>query len=190
MSSSIKNSRAAGCCRSRSQQRGVGMIEVLIAVLLVSFGVLGAIAMHVRTVEFTTDTQQRQMASDIASSLMETMRSDYKNTLDAKGMPRTDLGGYAKAAGTAFGAVETADCTTPDVADPAKRRNCWGLRAMQLMPSLTADLMTQQFAVKADASTGVVTVTVAWPVKVGQCLGTDVKDLEHAYCTFSLQSRL
>ena len=102
MSSSIKNSRSGGYRTSRSHQRGVGMIEVLVAVLLVSFGVLGAVAMHVRAVEFTTDTQQRQMASDIASSLMETMRSDYKNTLDAKGMPRTDLGGYAKAAGTAL----------------------------------------------------------------------------------------
>ena len=189
MSSSEKNRRTGGGGASWSHQRGVGMIEVLVAVLLVSFGVLGAVAMHVRDVEFTTDTQQRQMASDIASSLMETMRSDYKNTLDAKGMPRTDLGGYAKAAGTAFGAVETADCTTPDVADPAKRRNCWGLRAMQLMPSLTTNLLTQRFVVKADAN-GVVTVTVAWPVKKGQCLGTNVNDSENEYCTFSLQSRL
>ena len=174
----------------RSRQRGVGLIEVLIAVLLVSFAVLGAVAMHVRTVEFTTDTQQRQMASDIASSLMETMRSDYKNTLDAKGMPRSDLGGYAKAPGAAFGTVEPADCTVPNVADPAKRRNCWGLRATQLMPSLTTALMTQQFAVTADTGTGVVTVTVAWPVRTGQCMSADPNDAKYEYCTFSLQSRL
>ena len=47
MSSSEKNRRTGGGGASRSHQRGVGMIEVLVAVLLVSFGVLGAVAMHV-----------------------------------------------------------------------------------------------------------------------------------------------
>jgi type IV pilus assembly protein PilV len=69
---------------------------------------------------------------------------------------------------------------------PVKRLGCWGIRAKQVIPELTDALITQQFSVGADAASGVVQVTVAWPVKKGQCL--DGSDNE--YCTFTLRSRL
>ena len=51
----------------RSRQTGAGLIEVLIAVLVVTLGLLGAAGMHVRSVEFTMDTERRQMASMVAT---------------------------------------------------------------------------------------------------------------------------
>ena len=55
----------------------------------------------------------------------------------------------------------------------------------KLVPDLTADRIDSSFAVSADAD-GLVSVTVAWPVKKGQCL--DGSDNE--FCTFTLRSRL
>lgn len=176
--------RHAGLRRRRCQS-GSGLIEVLVAALLVALSLLGAVSLHVRSIEYTMDTERRQMASALAIELLETLRSDAAKVLDAKGAPREDLGGYQKAAGTALPTVETSDCQ-PLAADPAKRLGCWGRRAMQLMPELTAEQITSAFAVGADTSSGLVSVTVAWPVKKGQCLnGTDDE-----YCTFTLQSRL
>ncbi|MGF6350364.1 type IV pilus assembly protein PilV [Variovorax sp. W2I14] len=163
----------------------MSLIEVLMAVLLVSVGLLGAAGMHVRAIQFGTDTERRQMASMVASELMETMRGDTLTILQADGTPKGDLGGYLKAEGTGVAAVAAADCQPLDSA-PAKRLGCWGLRAKQLMPELSDDLVTSNFAVGLDATSGVIAITVAWPVKKGQCL--DGNDNE--YCTFTLRSRL
>lgn len=167
---------------SRSQ-RGVGLIEVLVAVLLVTIGLLGAVRVHMRSIEFTVDTERRQMASMLAAELLETLRGDTAKVLDAKGLPMSDLAGYAKAAG---GALVTAPATClPLPAEPAQRLACWGQRAMKLVPELKAELITNSFAVGADAS-GVVSVTVAWPVKKGQCLDGN----NNEFCSFTLRSRL
>ncbi|MGJ7502316.1 type IV pilus modification protein PilV [Variovorax sp. ZT5P49] len=171
---------------SSSRQTGLSLIEVLMAVLLVSVGLLGAAGMHVRAIQFTTDTERRQMASMVAAELMETMRGDTLTVLQANGTPKADLGGYAKAAGAEVSTVTTNDCQ-PLTATPAKRLGCWGARAKQLMPELSDALVTSNFVVGLDAAgSGVVSVTVAWPVKKGQCLdGTD-----NDFCSYTLRSRL
>ena len=68
-----------------------------------------------------------------------------------------------------------------------RRGGCSGNsgRARKLVPDLTEDRIDTSFAVSADAD-GLVSVTVAWPVKKGQCL--DGSDNE--FCTFTLRSRL
>jgi type IV pilus assembly protein PilV len=170
---------------SSSRQTGLSLIEVLMAVLLVSIGLLGAAGMHVRAIQFTTDTERRQMASMVASELMETMRGDTLTVLQADGTPRTDLGGYAKATGVELDAVTPGDCQ-PLAEVPAKRLGCWVARAKQLMPELKDELVTSNFVVGVDALSGVVRVTVAWPVKKGQCL--DGADNE--FCSYTLRSKL
>lgn len=168
-----------------SRVSGFGLIEVLVAVLLVSIGLLGAAGMHVRAVEYTMDTERRQMAAMVASELMETMRSDTTTVLQATGAPKTDLGGYAKAKDAALPTVTTADCS-PLSSDPSKRLGCWGARAKRVIPELPDALITSTFTVGADATTSVVSITVAWPVKKGQCLDGNDND----YCTYTLRSRL
>lgn len=171
----------------RSRQTGAGLIEVLIAVLVVTLGLLGAAGMHVRSVEFTMDTERRQMASMVATELLETMRSDIINVVNSDGSLQDKLGGYAKATGTALKTVTGTDCY-PLSADPQTRLGCWGLRAKKLMPEVTDDTLTEHFSVTGDATSGVVTVTVAWPVKKGQCLKEN--GVEDEFCTFRLQSKI
>jgi type IV pilus assembly protein PilV len=168
-----------------SRQRGFSLIEVLVAVLLVSFGLLGAAGMHVRAIEYTVDTERRQMASMVAAEMMETMRGDTATVLQSDGVPKADLGGYKKDTGTALPASASTDCQ-PLASAPAKRLGCWGVRARQVIPELTEKMTTDRFAVGVDAASQVVTVTVAWPVKKGQCLDGNDND----YCTFTLRSRL
>ncbi|WP_313296521.1 type IV pilus modification protein PilV [Diaphorobacter sp.] len=171
--------------RHRVRQQGAGLIEVLVAVLVVTVGLLGAAGMHLRSVEYTLDTERRQMAAMVAAELLETMRSDSNTVLDwATGLPKSDLGGYQKDASDELTTVTEEDCR-PLATSPAKRLGCWGERAKKLMPEVSDDLLTDHFVVHA-AATGVVSVTVAWPVKAGQCLdGT-----ENEFCTYTLQSRI
>ena len=170
-----------------TRQRGFSLIEVLIAALLVSIGLLGAAGMHMRAIDYTMDTERRQMASMVASELMETMRGDTTTVLLASGDPKADLGGYKKDAETALPTVTSADCQ-PLASEPAKRLGCWGERAKQVIPELKSDFIDKHFAVGIDAN-NVISITVAWPVKKGQCLDKNGTD-EDVYCTYKLQSRL
>ena len=55
-------------------QRGVGMIEVLVAMLLLAIGVLGYAALQIRAVEATGEALNRSQAMIILRSLAENMR--------------------------------------------------------------------------------------------------------------------
>ena len=83
--------------------------------------------------------------------------------------------------------VTAADCQ-PLTADPAKRVGCWIERAKKLMPELTDELVEKEFAVTTDSN--LVTVTVAWPTKKGQCLSNEDGAEDDEFCTYTLQSRL
>jgi type IV pilus assembly protein PilV len=55
-------------------QRGVGMIEVLVAMLLLAIGVLGYAALQIRAVEATGEALNRSQAMVVLRSLAENMR--------------------------------------------------------------------------------------------------------------------
>ena len=150
--------------------------------LLVAVGLLGAVRIHVRAIEYTVDTERRQMASMLASELLETLRG-YGHGPGREGLARGGAGRLPEAGGCGDA---RGPCGLPAFAAAAEQRlACWGDRARKLVPDLTADRIDSSFAVSADAD-GLVSVTVAWPVKKGQCL--DGSDNE--FCTFTLRSRL
>lgn len=57
-------------------QMGVGLIEVMVAILLLAIGILGFVALQVRAVEATSDTSQQMKAIVIARDLAERMRAN------------------------------------------------------------------------------------------------------------------
>lgn len=170
-------------CFAASSQ-GFSMIEVLISILLVSFGLLGAAAMYARAVEFSTDTERRQMAAMLAGELLEIMRSDITRILDAKGKPKSDLGGYAKQANDEIVPSQAEQCRDVLPTSISARMACWAGRAQSVMPEITKDFIQQHFVVST--ASGLVSIQVAWPVKPGQCLD----NTNNEFCTYVLQSRL
>ena len=59
-----------------STQRGVALIEVMIAFLLLSIGLIGYSALQVRTIKATQSSMQRTDASILAGNIMEAMRAN------------------------------------------------------------------------------------------------------------------
>lgn len=66
--------------RRERTQRGVTMIEVLVSVLIVSFGILGIVALQARAIQFSLDADDRNRASLFADDLAAQMR--LSRTLD------------------------------------------------------------------------------------------------------------
>lgn len=61
---------------NKSHQAGVGLMEVLIALLLLAIGVLGYVALQVRAVDATTESVQRSQAIFVLKGLAESIRAN------------------------------------------------------------------------------------------------------------------
>lgn len=61
---------------SLNAQRGVGLIEVLVALLVLSIGVLGYAGLQLRALDSTDEAQFRTQAVALGTELMERMRSN------------------------------------------------------------------------------------------------------------------
>lgn len=88
--------------RSR-RQRGVGLIEILVAVLVLSIGALGIALMQTRALASNNSSFTRSMAVVMSYSILEAMRADrtnaqagaYNGTVTANSCP-TDISTLAK----------------------------------------------------------------------------------------------
>lgn len=59
--------------RHRRAQSGFTLIEVMVAVLIFSFGILGIVGMHATVIKLSTDAQQRAEATFLADQLLARM---------------------------------------------------------------------------------------------------------------------
>ena len=64
-------------------QRGAFLIEALIAILIVSFGVLGIVGLQAQAMKITNDSQYRAEAMYLATELMSQMWADDYKSLKA-----------------------------------------------------------------------------------------------------------
>ena len=64
--------------RSRlNSQRGVSMIEVLVSLTVVAFGLLGLAGLQARSMSFQKDSFDRKAAAEIAAQIAERIRANY-----------------------------------------------------------------------------------------------------------------
>ena len=67
---------------SRRSQRGVGLIEVLIAILVVALGVLAIARLQTNMVRFNQSALLRSQASLLVYDLTDRMRADLQGAID------------------------------------------------------------------------------------------------------------
>ena len=108
-----------------ARQRGIALIEVMIAFLLLSIGLLGFSALQVRTIKATQSSLQRTDATNLALNIIEAMRANKTQAIHpslpynldpvtctrAIGVPATlaesDLNNWFQAVKKALGNVDT-----------------------------------------------------------------------------------
>lgn len=116
------------------RSRGVSLMDALIAIAILSFGIIGMTRMQGRLVGSATDAQLRTTAMQFADELLNTMLVDNANaacyTWPAAG-----------ACGSAAAAARTTD---------------WAARVAATMPGSVSRSVT------LDAATGRMTVNIGW----------------------------
>ena len=63
-------------------QRGASMIEVLVSLTIVAFGLLGLAGLQARSMSFQKDSFDRKAATELASQLAERVRANYDGFKD------------------------------------------------------------------------------------------------------------
>lgn len=140
-----------------SRQRGVSLIEVMVAVLIFSIGVLGLALLQAKGAQFTKESGSRTAAIIQARSLADAMRAN-----PAGARPAGGVDSYYLYNGTP--AYSQADCDSTSLASPqdvAKRDiACWVVGLRKLIPAPPTGV--QMATVSKDTNLGTLTVRVSW----------------------------
>lgn len=91
--SNAKQSKRCSQPRSLRQQSGLGLIEILVAVLVLGIGILGVASTQVVSLQMSSQSQNRSQAVLLAEDILDRIRANSDNP-----------GAYALAQGDAQGA--------------------------------------------------------------------------------------
>lgn len=130
--------------KSIYKQHGTSMIEVLVALLILSVGLLGLAMLQGKSMRLNTDALLRSQATLVANSIIEEMRA---NTLGAKNGFYEALGGKPTA------------CSACTDANGEKRANGdlikWYEQQADFLPF-------PESVIEYDVGTGIYKITVKW----------------------------
>jgi len=97
-----------GSSARRSTSRGFTLIEVLVSLLIFSFGVLGLVGMQAKAIQFGVQSEDRMRAALLADEMVASMWANQSTTPGT-----TTLAAWQQRVGTALpsgtGAVSAAD---------------------------------------------------------------------------------
>jgi len=137
-------------CRSAPhRQRGFSLLEVLIALLILGFGLLGFALLQTMNVRFVQSANYRTQATNLAYDLIDLMRVQRSDTLNG--------GAYTTASFDAGGvAASDGPCAWPTGATVTQAQNIARWRC-QVVKTLG-----DKAAANVSVTNGVVTVGITW----------------------------
>ncbi|NGY06282.1 type IV pilus modification protein PilV [Solimonas terrae] len=107
------------------RQRGVGLVEILVAVLILSIGLLGIALVQTRALSQNNSSMARSMAVVASYSILDAIRGDRANAL---------TGSYNQ---TVTGSATGSGC--PDLSSLANRQlNAWCVELGKTLGAVTA----------------------------------------------------
>ncbi|WMJ68604.1 type IV pilus modification protein PilV [Stenotrophomonas sp. 24(2023)] len=136
--------------RLRRGQGGFSLIEVMVAVLVLAFGLLGFALLQTMSVRFVQSANYRTQATNLANDLVELMRAQRGATLAG--------GDYTKASFKAGSVAVSGACAWPTGTKIGADQNLarWQCQVVKALgDKAAADI---QF----NKSTGVVSVSISW----------------------------
>lgn len=169
---------------------GFSLIEVLVTLLMVGISLLGMGILQTKSIQYTHDSAQRNIAALLANDLVELIRAK------PDGLPASSS--FYKAKGTELARDANLSCT-PLPNDTQKQKTCWAKSVEQLLLSTNADQKTTNDALFKDefyicqantngcGSGDFIEIQLAWPVKQGECLNNNTED---TVCRYKLQTRI
>lgn len=174
-------------------QRGFGLIEVLITLVLTGIGILGVVAMQSKSIQFTQHSVNRNTASILAADLMETLRASRHEIYDANVTLKPDSN-YLKSSGSDFATAE-GGCSELSTECPLAQLQEWKTRVQQQLPGVTDELLKKEYHIciskadvgcSADSDGSAIEIRLAWIGNNEECPITDGETL----CSYTLRAEI
>lgn len=133
--------------------RGLSMIEILVTLVIVAFGVLGLLGLQARALSFQKDSFDRRNSAEMVAQLAERARANHLGFVSGNYAMNFSIA-TATPAGAPATCAAPAACTIAEVA--ARDRTQWAIELRRRMPGSAAYLEWNA----ADPRT--LLVTLAW----------------------------
>lgn len=190
MMSTPKSKRMAARMPGKSAAAAAGftLVEVLVALLVISIGLLGVAKLVLAAVKANDSAYLRGQASALAYSILDDMRANHAYALTAPGYT-VAYGAYANPGFTCLGAATT--CTPTQIAQYDLYMWKQKLSAASVVTSGALPSGDGQI-VMAVSATGQVTatITVEWDDSIAQWAFGAPKNVTPNLTTFTLESGL
>lgn len=118
--------------RMMSSQKGVGLIEILVALLILAIGILGFIALQYRAVEATSEAINRVQAINIARDMAERIRANRSGFTSYKTETSTAGNQTSFATNCITDSCSAADLADFDVAQVTQKAAALGMTVNML----------------------------------------------------------
>ncbi|UCJ16993.1 type IV pilus modification protein PilV [Pseudomonas sp. MM211] len=184
----------------KTHNQGFSLIEVLVALLLTTVGVLGMVALQGRSVQYSQDSVQRNVAVDLVTELVEIIRANPGETF-SNAAPQFPMNSGLKSS-SIFYKAKAGDFSSPGdcvasatvIAKTAKeQRDCWASKAKALLPGgstvFTSDsyICRSSSAGNCNSQGSMVEIRLAWQVREGTCLDAADTDNSSTICTYTVR---
>ncbi|WP_198173693.1 type IV pilus modification protein PilV [Lysobacter soli] len=138
------------------RQSGFSLIEVLIALLVLALGLLGLAFLQVLNVRYTSSAENRTMATNLASEVLDMMRSNPRHVVVYQRLTQASFAGVTEPVGGCSAIGENAGSVLQNIAR-------WRCDVVSQLPGGTGNVQIQG----TQATGYIVTVTVTWVDDVG-----------------------
>lgn len=137
----------------KRRPRGISLLEVLVAVVILAVGLLGIAALQVSTTTYTESSLRRSQAAALSREIIERMRVNPEEARDGSYDISTLPGFTTNCVGTA------ANCTEAEIREHDLR--LWSDRIEATLPSGDATIETQPVPADPDLPSEI-SVTLRW----------------------------
>jgi len=184
--------------KAMKTNKGFSLIEVLVALLLTTIGVLGMVALQGRSIQYTQDSVQRNTAILLSGDLIEIIRAHPKELFNTSppqfpmnsGLKSSSM--FYKEAGSDFIDRESCVASPTRIAQTAKElRDCWADKLEAALPG-GAELFDSDTYIcrsstpgSCDGQGSMLEIHMAWQVREGACL--DSSNTDDTVCTYTVR---
>ncbi|CAH0282349.1 hypothetical protein SRABI70_03800 [Pseudomonas sp. Bi70] len=180
--------------------KGFSLIEVLVALLLTTVGILGMLALQGRSVQYSQDSIQRNVAVDLANELISIIKANPKELFSTtvpdvpmnNGLKSTSIFYKAKA-GNFSNAAECVASPTVIPKTAQEQRDCWASKVKTLLPGGVSVFTSDSYVCRSSSpgncngQGSMIEIRLAWQVREGSCLDGSDTDNSSTVCTYTVR---
>lgn len=184
-----------------TNNKGFSLVEVLVALLLTTVGILGMVTLQSRSIQHSQDSIQRNAAVGLAHDYIEMVRGQAQELYEfvpPKSPTNEKLKAssmFYKSKGSNFSGIAPCVTAASRIAETAQEQlNCWIEAVQRTLPGAASLLQSDMYVCRSsspgtcDGKGSMLEVQLAWQTKENACLDAATPDA--TVCTYRVRVQL